>query len=324
MSTRIFKSLLYYRIVYCVIYLAITHKGSDDTEKINVGDDFDTSIFNTVQKTKNFVTISYGFGMNDSWITEGKWLCSKRISHTTINENFCKNIRDNTYRFFWNNKCFSSVLGYNIVLSKHFVFLVFGKFLSYKTSFFGNDLNFLQLAAIYPKTDYLNSENSCLATMRGKCNEKEIKEKEQKIYSLKKQQKTYNDNINSYAPYNVSALLIKSLGIGVSIAWYSNMKNLSKSWFVKFPLLHISKQWISEICISNEAGKTYIPPTMLIRNNKVICMCGLEIGYAHFSIEIFINLTPILDHTLCFTETNSHKNIQNLQSFGFILKYNYC
>ena len=329
----IFKHLWCYSVLFCTIHINNTPQGTNQMEKINIGDSFDTSIFDTAKTIKNFISISYGLGMSDARVTRGKWIWNKTITNTVINKQILNSIRTHKHKFFWNNKCFNFTLAYNIVISKHFVFLVFLKFVSQNHLFCDDKVIYKDVCSEYYKTDSIEKMKNVINAIPGESAQKK-KYVQKNFISLQKQQ-NYNDSVNDYLDAKVSFLLIKNFGIGVSFAWYSNMQNLAKSWFVKFPLLHVAKQWCSELSIYNknvEGGDmerpviSYNPQAFSVRTNSLILMAGIEIGYAHFSTEFFINLTPIFNSSLmyCGNAKPSPGNSKNLYCCGFVLKYNHC
>lgn len=331
-----FKHLLCYSVLFCTIHINNTPQEINQNEKINIGDDFDTSIFDTAKTIKNFISASYGLGMNDARVTKSKWLWNKTITNTVINKQILNNIRTHKHKFLLNNKCFNFTVAYNIVLSKHFVFLFFLKFVSQNHLFWGNEFLYRDVVSVYPQAEELFKLNSKKGSLTKE--DQQIRPLSQKIYNKSKKHQNYNACVENYLDKNVLFLLIKNFGLGVSFAWYSNMQNLAKSWFVKFPLVHVGKQWCSEICIdgaknSLDGGESlntisYNPQTLSVRINSLIIMAGIEIGYAHFSAEFFINLTPTFNSRLTYCKDvkdfNNAKDPKNLYCCGFVLKYNHC
>ena len=319
---KFLKYLLYYT---CILQLHSTYQGEDDIEEIDIGDDFDTSIFDTAGEKKDFITGSIGSAINGvSIVKENAWLLPKNTSYNTFTLN---NLKTQKLKFFLNTISFFNfyIINYNVVLSEHVVFLVGIKCMSQNLYFSTNkEFLFKDIASRF-------GEDDSIKTIKINIEKKGMEGKQVSFddgvdwWNLKDKKEFYTTNVKKFLKDYVSVLGLIHKGMCLSFAWYSNLQNLSKSWFIKAPLLCISFQNLSHLTMAqNENQDKHPNSSSNLRIRSFSFIGGFEVGYSHFSVEFFMNLAAILDNDLTYTEKfKENPQGKNLYSYGLIIKYNF-
>jgi hypothetical protein len=296
-------------------------------------DNVDMSLFN-INKARNFFAVSpLGIGFNGLLFSKGDWL-HNGFNSFNLFTNCCKNIKKYKHKMILNNYNISfDIFQYNIIIGKGVTFFVGLNFMWKHCLFLQEDEKCIKYFSIYNNTEELKTLNQGQKESDVNININKNKEipipKEEKKESKKKIQQEYEEYyVKTEKDCDKEAYSISLFNIGLltGIAWYSNLLNIKKSWFLKI-LLYARYQSVENFIINNENNEQERIESKYLRIRPFDLTCGLEIGYGKVSFTFFMSILPLLNEKKKYNNgkksgKKEYTKGDNLFNCGVILKIN--
>lgn len=291
-------------------------------------DNVDMNLFNK-NKVRNFFIVSpWGIGFNGLLFSKGNWWHNGFDSFNLFH-NCCTKIKEYKHKMILNNYNISfDIFQYNIIIRKGFTFLVGLNFMWKHFLFLKEEEKCIKYFSIYYKTQELNilnqqKQNNNTTKSNYKSNEKDKGRKEQ----LEKEAKEYYEETDKVYDKEVYSISLFNIGLLTGFAWYSNLLNIKKSWFLKI-LLYARYQNVKNFIVNIEDNNQAIIESKYLRIKPFDLTCGLEIGYKKVSFTFFMSILPLLNENKKYNNRNDSSNKkaytdeENLFNCGVILKIN--
>ena len=302
-------------------------------------DNVDMSLFNK-NKARNFFAVSpLGIGFNGLLFSEGNWW-HKGFNSFNLFHNCCENIKKYKHKMILNNYNISfDIFQYNIIIGKGFTFFVGFNFMWKYFLFLQEDETCLKYLSIYSNTQELNTLNQVKDVNPVNINnpspnpapnpnpEPKPKDKNQeRKEKLQKESDEYYAKTDKDCNKEVYSISLFNIGLLTGFAWYSNLLNIKKSWFLKI-LLYARYQSVKNFIVNIDGDRQERIESKYLRIRPFDLTCGLEIGYGKVSFTFFMSILPLLNENKKYNngkEENQkvYNKGDNLFNCGVILKIN--
>ena len=302
-------------------------------------DNVDMSLFNK-NKARNFFAVSpLGIGFNGLLFSEGNWW-HKGFNSFNLFHNCCENIKKYKHKMILNNYNISfDIFQYNIIIGKGFTFFVGLNFMWKYFLFLQEGETCLKYLSIYNNTQELNTLNQVKDVNPVNINnpspnpapnpnpEPKPKDKNQeRKEKLQKESDEYYAKTDKDCNKEVYSISLFNIGLLTGFAWYSNLLNIKKSWFLKI-LLYARYQSVKNFIVNIDGDRQERIESKYLRIRPFDLTCGLEIGYGKVSFTFFMSILPLLNENKKYNngkEENQkvYNKGDNLFNCGVILKIN--
>lgn len=302
-------------------------------------DNVDMSLFNK-NKARNFFAVSpLGIGFNGLLFSEGNWW-HKGFNSFNLFHNCCENIKKYKHKMILNNYNISfDIFQYNIIIGKGFTFFVGLNFMWKYFLFLQEKETCTKYLSIYSNTQELNTLNQVKDVNPVNINnpspnpapnpnpEPKPKDKNQeRKEKLQKESDEYYAKTDKDCNKEVYSISLFNIGLLTGFAWYSNLLNIKKSWFLKI-LLYARYQSVKNFIVNIDGDRQERIESKYLRIRPFDLTCGLEIGYGKVSFTFFMSILPLLNENKKYNngkEENQkvYNKGDNLFNCGVILKIN--
>ena len=197
---------------------------------------------------------------------------------------------------------------------KHFLFLQeYGKCIKYLSIY----NNTQELNTLNQKIQGENPDNIENPEPKPKDKNQERREK------LQKESDEYYAKTDKDCDEDVYSISLFNIGLLTGFAWYSNLLNIKKSWFLKI-LLYARYQSVKNFIVNMDNNKQAIIESKYLRIRPFDLTCGLEIGYGKVSLTFFMSILPLLNENKKYDngKNKKYEGHDNLFNCGVILKIN--
>ena len=292
------------------------------------------SLFNK-NKARNFFAVSpLGIGFNGLLFSEGNWW-HKGFNSFNLFHNCCENIKKYKHKMILNNYNISfDIFQYNIIIGKGFTFFVGFNFMWKYFLFLQEDETCLKYLSIYNNTEELNTLNQKIQDenpnnvelLNPNANPKPKDKNQERKEKLQKESDEYYAKTDKDCNKEVYSISLFNIGLLTGFAWYSNLLNIKKSWFLKI-LLYARYQSVKNFIVNIDGDRQERIESKYLRIRPFDLTCGLEIGYGKVSFTFFMSILPLLNENKKYNngkEENQkvYNKGDNLFNCGVILKIN--
>ena len=300
----------------------------EEIKEPDFDDNVDMSLFNK-NKARNFFVVSpLGIGFNGLLYSKGNWWHNVFNSFNLFH-NCCKNIKEYKHKMILNNYNISfDIFQYNIILGKGFTFFVGLNFMWKYFLFLQEGETCTKYLSIYSNTQELNTLNQVknenpvnINNPSPNTNANPNPEHNPKDKNQERREKLQKESDEYYAKTDIDcdkkvySISIFNIGLLTGFAWYSNLLNIKKSWFLKI-LLYARYQSVNDFIVNTDDNNQAIIESKYLRIRPFDLTCGLEIGYGKVSFTFFMSILPLLN------ENKKYEGHDNLFNCGVILKVN--
>lgn len=308
----------------------------EELKEPDFDDNVDMSLFNK-NKARNFFVVSpLGIGFNGLLYSKGNWW-HNGFNSFNLFHNCCKNIKEYKHKMILNNYNISfDIFQYNIILGKGFTFFVGLNFMWKYFLFLQEGETCTKYLSIYSNTQELNTLNQVKNENPVNINnpspnpnanpnpEHNPKDKNQeRREKLQKESDEYYAKTDIDCDKKVYSISIFNIGLLTGFAWYSNLLNIKKSWFLKI-LLYARYQSVNDFIVNTDDNNQAIIESKYLRIRPFDLTCGLEIGYGKVSFTFFMSILPLLNENKKYDngKNKKYEGHDNLFNCGVILKIN--
>ena len=306
----------------------------EELKEPDFDDNVDMSLFNK-NKARNFFAVSpLGIGFNGLLFSNGDWW-HNGFNSFNLFHNCCENIKKYKHKMILNNYNISfDIFQYNIIIGKGFTFFVGLNFMWKHFLFLQENERCIKYLSIYNNTQELETlvKNENPAPNPGP-NPNNNPEHNPKDKNQERREKLQKESDEYYAKTDIDcdkkvySISLFNIGLLTGFAWYSNLLNIKKSWFLKI-LLYARYQSVKNfiVNIANENQERIESKYLRIRPFDLTC--GLEIGYGKVSFTFFMSILPLLNENKKYDNgkidelKKVYENKDNLFNCGVILKIN--
>ena len=302
----------------------------EELKEPDFDDNVDMSLFNK-NKARNFFAVSpLGIGFNGLLFSNGDWW-HNGFNSFNLFHNCCENIKKYKHKMILNNYNISfDIFQYNIILGKGFTFFVGLNFMWKHFLFLQENERCIKYLSIYNNTQELETlvKNENPAPNPGP-NPNNNPEHNPKDKNQERREKLQKESDEYYAKTDIDcdkkvySISLFNIGLLTGFAWYSNLLNIKKSWFLKI-LLYARYQSVKNFIVNIDGDKQERIESKYLRIRPFDLTCGLEIGYGKVSFTFFMSILPLLNENKKYNNGKNKKYEQanNLFNCGVILKIN--
>ena len=312
----------------------------EEIKEPDFDDNVDMNLFNK-NKARNFFVVSpLGIGFNGFLYSKGNWW-HNGFNSFTLFHNCCENIKKYKHKMILNNYNISfDIFQYNIIIGKGFTFFVGLNFMWKYFLFLQEGETCTKYLSIYSNTQELNTLNQVKNENPVNINnpspntnanpnpEHNPKDKNQeRREKLQKESDEYYAKTDKDCNKEVYSISLFNIGLLTGFAWYSNLLNIKKSWFLKI-LLYARYQSVKNFIVNIGDNNQERIESKYLRIRPFDLTCGLEIGYGKVSFTFFMSILPLLNENKKYNngkkedENKEYKSTNNLFNCGVILKIN--
>ena len=312
----------------------------EEIKEPDFDDNVDMSLFNK-NKARNFFVVSpLGIGFNGLLYSKGNWW-HNGFNSFNLFHNCCKNIKEYKHKMILNNYNISfDIFQYNIILGKGFTFFVGLNFMWKYFLFLQEGETCTKYLSIYSNTQELNTLNQVknenpvnINNPSPNTNANPNPEHNPKDKNQERREKLQKESDEYYAKTDIDcdkkvySISIFNIGLLTGFAWYSNLLNIKKSWFLKI-LLYARYQSVNDFIVNTDDNNQAIIESKYLRIRPFDLTCGLEIGYGKVSFTFFMSILPLLNENKKYDNgkidelKKVYENKDNLFNCGVILKIN--
>ena len=308
----------------------------EEIKEPDFDDNVDMSLFNK-NKARNFFVVSpLGIGFNGLLYSKGNWWHNVFNSFNLFH-NCCKNIKEYKHKMILNNYNISfDIFQYNIILGKGFTFFVGLNFMWKYFLFLQEGETCTKYLSIYSNTQELNTLNQVknenpvnINNPSPNTNANPNPEHNPKDKNQERREKLQKESDEYYAKTDIDcdkkvySISIFNIGLLTGFAWYSNLLNIKKSWFLKI-LLYARYQSVNDFIVNTDDNNQAIIESKYLRIRPFDLTCGLEIGYGKVSFTFFMSILPLLNENKKYDngKNKKYEGHDNLFNCGIILKIN--
>ena len=302
----------------------------EELKEPDFDDNVDMSLFNK-NKARNFFAVSpLGIGFNGLLFSNGDWW-HNGFNSFNLFHNCCENIKKYKHKMILNNYNISfDIFQYNIILGKGFTFFVGLNFMWKHFLFLQENERCIKYLSIYNNTQELETlvKNENPAPNPGP-NPNNNPEHNPKDKNQERREKLQKESDEYYAKTDIDcdkkvySISIFNIGLLTGFAWYSNLLNIKKSWFLKI-LLYARYQSVKNFIVNIDGDKQERIESKYLRIRPFDLTCGLEIGYGKVSFTFFMSILPLLNENKKYDngKNKKYEGHDNLFNCGVILKIN--
>ena len=310
----------------------------EELKEPDFDDNVDMSLFNK-NKARNFFVVSpLGIGFNGFLYSKGNWW-HNGFNSFNLFHNYCENIKKYKHKMILNNYNISfDIFQYNIIIGKGFTFFVGLNFMWKYFLFLQEDEPCIKYLSIYSNTQELNTLNQVKkenpdninnlntapnANLNANPKDKNQERKEK----LQKESEEYYAKTDKDCDEEVYSISLFNIGLLTGFAWYSNLLNIKKSWFLKI-LLYARYQSVKNFIVNIGDNNQERIESKYLRIRPFDLTCGLEIGYGKVSLTFFMSILPLLNENKKYDNgkieglKKVYVGVDNLFNCGVILKIN--
>ena len=308
----------------------------EEIKEPDFDDNVDMSLFNK-NKARNFFVVSpLGIGFNGLLYSKGNWW-HNGFNSFNLFHNCCKNIKEYKHKMILNNYNISfDIFQYNIILGKGFTFFVGLNFMWKYFLFLQEGETCTKYLSIYSNTQELNTLNQVknenpvnINNPSPNTNANPNPEHNPKDKNQERREKLQKESDEYYAKTDIDcdkkvySISIFNIGLLTGFAWYSNLLNIKKSWFLKI-LLYARYQSVNDFIVNTDDNNQAIIESKYLRIRPFDLTCGLEIGYGKVSLTFFMSILPLLNENKKYDngKNKKYEGHDNLFNCGVILKIN--
>ena len=308
----------------------------EELKEPDFDDNVDMSLFNK-NKARNFFAVSpLGIGFNGLLYSKGNWW-HNGFNSFNLFHNCCKNIKEYKHKMILNNYNISfDIFQYNIILGKGFTFFVGLNFMWKYFLFLQEGETCTKYLSIYSNTQELNTLNQVknenpvnINNPSPNTNANPNPEHNPKDKNQERREKLQKESDEYYAKTDIDcdkkvySISIFNIGLLTGFAWYSNLLNIKKSWFLKI-LLYARYQSVNDFIVNTDDNNQAIIESKYLRIRPFDLTCGLEIGYGKVSFTFFMSILPLLNENKKYDngKNKKYEGHDNLFNCGVILKIN--
>ena len=308
----------------------------EEIKEPDFDDNVDMSLFNK-NKARNFFVVSpLGIGFNGFLYSKGNWW-HNGFNSFNLFHNCCKNIKEYKHKMILNNYNISfDIFQYNIILGKGFTFFVGLNFMWKYFLFLQEGETCTKYLSIYSNTQELNTLNQVknenpvnINNPSPNTNANPNPEHNPKDKNQERREKLQKESDEYYAKTDIDcdkkvySISIFNIGLLTGFAWYSNLLNIKKSWFLKI-LLYARYQSVNDFIVNTDDNNQAIIESKYLRIRPFDLTCGLEIGYGKVSFTFFMSILPLLNENKKYDngKNKKYEGHDNLFNCGVILKIN--
>ena len=308
----------------------------EEIKESDFDDNVDMSLFNK-NKARNFFVVSpLGIGFNGLLYSKGNWW-HNGFNSFNLFHNCCKNIKEYKHKMILNNYNISfDIFQYNIILGKGFTFFVGLNFMWKYFLFLQEGETCTKYLSIYSNTQELNTLNQVknenpvnINNPSPNTNANPNPEHNPKDKNQERREKLQKESDEYYAKTDIDcdkkvySISIFNIGLLTGFAWYSNLLNIKKSWFLKI-LLYARYQSVNDFIVNTDDNNQAIIESKYLRIRPFDLTCGLEIGYGKVSFTFFMSILPLLNENKKYDngKNKKYEGHDNLFNCGVILKIN--
>ena len=308
----------------------------EEIKEPDFDDNVDMSLFNK-NKARNFFAVSpLGIGFNGLLFSNGDWW-HNGFNSFNLFHNCCENIKKYKHKMILNNYNISfDIFQYNIILGKGFTFFVGLNFMWKYFLFLQEGETCTKYLSIYSNTQELNTLNQVknenpvnINNPSPNTNANPNPEHNPKDKNQERREKLQKESDEYYAKTDIDcdkkvySISIFNIGLLTGFAWYSNLLNIKKSWFLKI-LLYARYQSVNDFIVNTDDNNQAIIESKYLRIRPFDLTCGLEIGYGKVSFTFFMSILPLLNENKKYDNEKNKKyeGHDNLFNCGIILKIN--
>ena len=308
----------------------------EEIKEPDFDDNVDMSLFNK-NKARNFFVVSpLGIGFNGFLYSKGNWW-HNGFNSFNLFHNCCKNIKEYKHKMILNNYNISfDIFQYNIILGKGFTFFVGLNFMWKYFLFLQEGETCTKYLSIYSNTQELNTLNQVknenpvnINNPSPNTNANPNPEHNPKDKNQERREKLQKESDEYYAKTDIDcdkkvySISIFNIGLLTGFAWYSNLLNIKKSWFLKI-LLYARYQSVKNFIVNIDGDKQERIESKYLRIRPFDLTCGLEIGYGKVSFTFFMSILPLLNENKKYDngKNKKYEGHDNLFNCGVILKIN--
>ena len=301
-------------------------------------DNVDMSLFNK-NKARNFFVVSpLGIGFNGFLYSKGNWW-HNGFNSFNLFHNCCENIKKYKHKMILNNYNISfDIFQYNIIIGKGFTFFVGLNFMWKHFLFLQEDETCIKYLSIYSNTQELNTLNQVKnespviinnhnANPNANLNANPKDKNQERKEKLQKESEEYYAKTDKDCDKEVYSISLFNIGLLTGFAWYSNLLNVKKSWFLKI-LLYARYQSVKNFIVNIGDNNQERIESKYLRIRPFDLTCGLEIGYGKVSLTFFMSILPLLNENKKYDNgkieglKKVYVGVDNLFNCGVILKIN--
>ena len=308
----------------------------EEIKEPDFDDNVDMSLFNK-NKARNFFVVSpLGIGFNGLLYSKGNWW-HNGFNSFNLFHNCCKNIKEYKHKMILNNYNISfDIFQYNIILGKGFTFFVGLNFMWKYFLFLQEGETCTKYLSIYSNTQELNTLNQVknenpvnINNPSPNTNANPNPEHNPKDKNQERREKLQKESDEYYAKTDIDcdkkvySISLFNIGLLTGFAWYSNLLNIKKSWFLKI-LLYARYQSVNDFIVNTDDNNQAIIESKYLRIRPFDLTCGLEIGYGKVSFTFFMSILPLLNENKKYDngKNKKYEGHDNLFNCGVILKIN--
>ena len=308
----------------------------EEIKEPDFDDNVDMSLFNK-NKARNFFVVSpLGIGFNGLLYSKGNWW-HNGFNSFNLFHNCCKNIKEYKHKMILNNYNISfDIFQYNIIIGKGFTFFVGLNFMWKYFLFLQEGETCTKYLSIYSNTQELNTLNQVknenpvnINNPSPNTNANPNPEHNPKDKNQERREKLQKESDEYYAKTDIDcdkkvySISLFNIGLLTGFAWYSNLLNIKKSWFLKI-LLYARYQSVNDFIVNTDDNNQAIIESKYLRIRPFDLTCGLEIGYGKVSFTFFMSILPLLNENKKYDngKNKKYEGHDNLFNCGVILKIN--
>ena len=308
----------------------------EELKEPDFDDNVDMSLFNK-NKARNFFAVSpLGIGFNGLLFSNGDWW-HNGFNSFNLFHNCCENIKKYKHKMILNNYNISfDIFQYNIILGKGFTFFVGLNFMWKYFLFLQEGETCTKYLSIYSNTQELNTLNQVknenpvnINNPSPNTNANPNPEHNPKDKNQERREKLQKESDEYYAKTDIDcdkkvySISLFNIGLLTGFAWYSNLLNIKKSWFLKI-LLYARYQSVNDFIVNTDDNNQAIIESKYLRIRPFDLTCGLEIGYGKVSFTFFMSILPLLNENKKYDngKNKKYEGHDNLFNCGVILKIN--
>ena len=306
----------------------------EELKEPDFDDNVDMSLFNK-NKARNFFAVSpLGIGFNGLLFSNGDWW-HNGFNSFNLFHNCCENIKKYKHKMILNNYNISfDIFQYNIIIGKGFTFFVGLNFMWKHFLFLQENERCIKYLSIYNNTQELETlvknENPAPNPGPNPNNNPEHNPKDknqERREKLQKESEEYYAKTDKDCDKEVYSISLFNIGLLTGFAWYSNLLNVKKSWFLKI-LLYARYQSVKNFIVNIGDNNQERIESKYLRIRPFDLTCGLEIGYGKVSLTFFMSILPLLNENKKYDNgkieglKKVYVGVDNLFNCGVILKIN--
>ena len=308
----------------------------EEIKEPDFDDNVDMSLFNK-NKARNFFAVSpLGIGFNGLLFSNGDWW-HNGFNSFNLFHNCCENIKKYKHKMILNNYNISfDIFQYNIIIGKGFTFFVGLNFMWKHFLFLQEKETCIKYLSIYNNTQELNTLNQVKsespviiinANPAPNANSKPKDKNQERKEKLQKESEEYYAKTDIDCDKEVYSISLFNIGLLTGFAWYSNLLNIKKSWFLKI-LLYARYQSVKNFIVNIGDNNQERIESKYLRIRPFDLTCGLEIGYGKVSLTFFMSILPLLNENKKYDNgkieglKKVYVGVDNLFNCGVILKIN--